>query len=177
MLVAEENIKSRMHSLSNSMSTMVVQGEGLNLQDFQGYEHGESSSSQRSQASLSNDQYRTNFQGGNGFSGVRNGTDSKDFQSSQRGSFNNKRFGGGNDNSSFSSGFNNRNGNNGYSGSGKSVAGHESVCNGFSSNKSSTGQGTHKSNWNGNTNSKYSVSPECQMGMVIPILSTENEGS
>ncbi|XP_070668232.1 uncharacterized protein [Malus domestica] len=99
LLVAEGSIESRMHSLSISMSAMVVQGKRLNLQDFQG----------------------------------------------------------------FSLGFNNRNGNNGYSGSGKSVVAHEYVSNGFSLNNSFAGQGTQKSNWNGNTNSKYSVSPECQI--------------
>ncbi|KAM2515407.1 hypothetical protein ACFX1W_027654 [Malus domestica] len=154
LLVAEGSIESRMHSLSISMSAMVVQGKRLNLQDFQGYEHG-----------------------------VGNGTGSRAFQSSQRGNFNNRRFGGGNHNSRFSSGFNNRNGNNGYSGSGKSVAGHEYVSNGFSLNNSFAGQGTQKSNWNGNTNSKYSVSPECQIcsrrGHITPnsYYRIENGGS
>ncbi|TQD74848.1 hypothetical protein C1H46_039636 [Malus baccata] len=55
LLVAEGSIESRMHSLSSSMSAMVVQGQRLGLQGFQGFEHGESSNSQRSQVSLSND--------------------------------------------------------------------------------------------------------------------------
>ncbi|XP_070683092.1 uncharacterized protein [Malus domestica] len=171
LLVAEGSIESRMHSLSSSMSAMVVQGEGLGLQGFQGYEHGESSNSQRSQVSLSNDQFGnnfqrgngfndqfgSNFQGGNGFSGIGNGNGSRDFPSSQRGNFNNRKFG------------------NGFHQDLITemgimvtlevvrVAGYEYASNGFTSTNSSAGHGNYKSNWNGNTNSKYSVSLECHI--------------
>lgn len=95
-LVAEGSIESRIHSLSNSMSALSVQGERSSSQGFQGYEHGESSNTQRSQGSFSGDQSGKNFQGGTSFSGNRNGNENRAFQPQQRGNSNNKRFGGGN---------------------------------------------------------------------------------
>ncbi|TQD97551.1 hypothetical protein C1H46_016811 [Malus baccata] len=102
---------------------MRLKGTGSNSQGFQRYEHGESSNTQRSQDGFNGDQSGTNFQGGTSFlgNGNGNGNNIKSFQGQQAGSFNNRRFGNGNGNSKFSSGFNNRNGNNNYSGNGKSV--------------------------------------------------------
>ncbi|CAN6581473.1 unnamed protein product [Malus baccata var. baccata] len=152
LLGAEASIETRMHSLSSSMAAMVVQGEGSHSQRFQGgYEHGESSNSK-------GDFYhgsQSNVPGGSGYVGTAN----RSFQQRNNGQNNySRRFNNGNNNSKFYSGsYGNRNGNsydgngsNTYSGNGKQSQ------NGNSWN-------TRTNNWNGNTNYKSSISPECQI--------------
>ncbi|XP_050113615.1 uncharacterized protein LOC126591940 [Malus sylvestris] len=141
-----------MHSLSSSMDAMVVQGERSNSQRFQGgYEHGESSNSNRDFYHGS----QSNVTGGSGYVGTAN----RSFQQRNNGQNNySRRFNNGNNNSkSYSGSYGNRNGNS-YDGNGSST---------YSGNGKQSQNGnfwnTRTNYWNGNTNYKSSVSPECQI--------------
>ncbi|CAN6700355.1 unnamed protein product [Malus baccata var. baccata] len=137
LIGVEGNIESRLITLSSSMAAMYVQGNGSNTQGSQGntpsYEQWESSNAQRSQG-------RNNYNCGN----------------------NNRRFNGNNfNNRKFSSGYNG--GNNNYrsystfrnNGKGVQNGGSQSY---FSSNGSKQGN-----TWNGDTNYKNVIFPECQI--------------
>ncbi|KAM2404193.1 hypothetical protein ACFXTH_031537 [Malus domestica] len=179
LLGAEANIESRMKSLSTTMATMYVHGEGSGSNGFQtnhnSFEVGETSNSHLFQREY--DEERSNaFHGGSGF--VGNGDkfiQKSNFSGGNRkynGNYNNGNFDHRSNNSSrnfsgngnqFGHRSNNGSFNGNFSGNGKKFQSQNgSSFSGNGNNLSSSG--FQKSNtWNGNTNYRSGISPECQI--------------
>ncbi|KAM1175312.1 hypothetical protein ACFX19_028331 [Malus domestica] len=142
LLGAEVSIESRVQSLSQSLSALSVQCHASHSQgQFQSYEKGESSGLKRSQDNTFDDDGR--FNGGSGY-GSNGGNN---FRS------NNKRYNGGGNN--FRSNPGNRFGSTfpHDNGKGSQVSGPQNYSGGSKQSNS----------WNGNTNYKSAISPECQI--------------
>ncbi|CAN6560859.1 unnamed protein product [Malus baccata var. baccata] len=158
LIGVEGSLETRLTNLAGPMSAMYVRGDSTHDQGRQGgyqsFEQGESSHSQRFNGSSS-------FNGGFGFTG--NG--GRSFQ--QRSNFNNnRRFNGPNNNTRSYSNFGNRS--YGFNDSNGSTSSNGSVDNQKGQYGSSStlpgGSGFRQgSNWNGNTNYKAAISPECQI--------------
>ncbi|KAM1385104.1 hypothetical protein PS2_031265 [Malus domestica] len=179
LLGAEANIESRMKSLSTTMATMYVHGEGSGSNGFQtnhnSFEVGETSNSHLFQREY--DEERSNaFHGGSGF--VGNGDkfiQKSNFSGGNRkynGNYNNGNFDHRSNNSSrnfsgngnqFGHRSNNGNFNSNFSGNGKNFQSQNGSS--FSGNGNNLScSGFQKSNtWNGNTNYRSGISPECQI--------------
>ncbi|KAM2715814.1 hypothetical protein EV2_045370 [Malus domestica] len=181
LLGAEANIESRMKSLSKTMAAIYVHGEGFGSNGFPSnhniFEVGESSNSHRFQREYDEEHSNSNaFHGGSSF--VGNGdkfVHKSNFSGGNRkynGNYNNGNFDHRSNNGprNFSSngnqfGHRSNNGsfNGNFSGNGKKFQSQNGSS--FSGNGSSlSSSGFQKSNtWNGNTNYRSSISPECQI--------------